>query len=132
MRYYFNKGESELHKIIVSSLIRYYRENGWQITAAAHEGYGEPYAVGRHEPDVIANKDGLLSFGEAKSGEGDIDTEHSKEQYADFSTRIMTDTKAPCPFYAVVPEDCYEEIKHVFVELKIFYKPNVTILTYKQ
>lgn len=131
MSMYSTKRESLLHKRIVAGLIDYYTKKGWTIEAAAYEGYDEPYKVGRHEPDVIARKDGVLSFGEAKSGEGDINTEHSREQYIDFSNREMSDSKLPCPFYATVPENSYEEIKNVFIELGIYSKPSVTILTYK-
>ena len=131
MNNYSTKAESLTHKRIVTSLIEYLKKNSWNIVAAASEGYTEPYKVGRHEPDVIAEKDGIRSFGEAKSGEADINTEHSREQYVDFSNMVMKNTNIPCPFYAAVPENCYSDIKDVFSHLGILNKNHVEILTYK-
>lgn len=124
------KAESQIHKLLVTALVGYFVQNGWKILAAACDGYPEPWAEGRHEPDCIARKDGILGFGEAKTGGGDLNTQHSREQYLDFSRMVMKDTGKPCPFFACVPRAHYEELEKIFVDLGISRKPNVQILTY--
>lgn len=122
--------ESALHRRLVLTLVKYFNENGFPVAAAACDGYPDPPAEGRHEPDVEGRAaDGLIAIGEAKTGEGDIGTEHSREQYVDFSSRSMTSDKRPCPFYILVPKPHEVELRHVLGEEGVASKPNVRILT---
>ena len=125
------KGETPLHRSIVSALIRHFQGQGFEIVAAAASGYAEPAAHGRHEPDVVGRrKDGVLVLGEAKTGEGDLNTEHSREQYQDFANRVMTTSHVPCPFYLCVPRAEEGTAKAILRELGVLGKTHVTVLVY--
>jgi hypothetical protein len=126
------KGETQLHRNIVEALVRYFAEQGWEILYAACGDYEDPPAQGRHEPDVIAQDSrGVWVIGEAKTGDGDLNTEHSRQQYWDFAHRVMKNGKrTPCPFYTCVPREHEAALRAIFEELNIASKPNVHILTY--
>jgi hypothetical protein len=55
--------------------------------AVGYPSLSDPYKIGRHEPDLIANANGQLIIGEAKTGE-DLDEERSREQIVDFCNAI--------------------------------------------
>lgn len=125
-----DRGETPLHRQLVLSLVHYFNANGFPVTAAAAQGYPEPSAHGRHEPDVEGRAtDGLIAIGEAKTGEGDIGTQHSREQYVDFSSRVMSSDKRPCPFFILVPKQHEAELRGVLREVNVAAKPNLRILT---
>lgn len=125
-------GETPLHRAMVSSLIQFFRDQGWQVTAAASSGFPDPYKLGRHEPDVLgSDQEGTTVIGEVKTGEGDLETEHSKEQYLDFAGMVMTESRKPCPFYLSVPSEHQGETARILRGLGLFDKPNVQLLTYE-
>ncbi len=125
------KAETQLHKSIVRALIEYFTGQRWTVTAAASSDFPEPETVGRHEPDVVAKDGGqIIVYGEAKTGEGDIGTQHSREQYRDFSSRMMTDSGVSCPFYICVPRNQETHLRGVFAEEGLGSKSNVTVLVY--
>jgi hypothetical protein len=97
--------ETALHHRLVRILVSRMQASGIRIThAAGIDGFPDPRRVGRHEPDVIGNKDGITYFGEAKTGVGDLWTEHSLEQFYDFSHRRHRASNRPwCPFILAVP-----------------------------
>jgi hypothetical protein len=97
--------ETQLHKTEVKSLLDYMRGEGVKLThAVGPSGLPDPPTVKRHEPDARGVKDGVIWYGEAKTGEGDLDTEHALEQYYDFSHRVMKKTNKPCRFILSVPK----------------------------
>jgi len=126
------KGESQLHRNIVEALVRYFNEEGWETLYAACGDYEEPPAQGRHEPDVIArDQRGVWVIGEAKTGNGDLNTEHSRQQYWDFAHRVMRDGKnTPCPFYVCVPRQHEADLTAILRELGIDLSSNVHVLVY--
>ena len=125
------KRESQLHKKIGKAVIDYFGSQRWRVTAAAYEGYDEPPKVGRHEPDVIAVNTGrVIVYGEAKTGDGDIGTQHSREQYHDFSSRVMKGSGAPCPLYLCLPTTHKPELQRVLAEEGLARKSNIHILVY--
>lgn len=96
--------ESPQHKERVAGLVDWMRRQGANVThAAGGQALPDPYAVGRHEPDALAMKDGVLWIGEAKVGT-DLGAETSREQLKDFSQRQMTQSRKPCPFILCVPK----------------------------
>jgi hypothetical protein len=72
----------------------------------------------------------VVVYGEAKTGDGDIGTQHSREQYHDFSGRVMTATRIACPLYICVPKDHEQELQRVLVEEGLGQKSNIHVLTY--
>lgn len=119
------------HDGIVVGLVGYCKGKGWVVDTAALPGYTEPPKIGRHEPDMTGrNQGGVVIIGEAKTGEGDLGTAHSREQYQDFSSREMVKTKTPCPFYVCVPKEHKAELERVLAEEGVLNKPNVEVLVY--
>jgi len=125
------KRESQRHETVVKAVMDYFGRQAWRVTAAAYEGYDEPSKVGRHEPDVIAvDTRGVVVYGEAKTGDGDIGTQHSREQYHDFSSRVMTDSGTTCPLYLCVVSGHEPELRRVLSAEGLSGKSNIHILVY--
>lgn len=97
--------ESATHRERVAALVDWMQRQGVTVThASGGTALPDPYKVGRHEPDVIGLKQGVIWIGEAKTGI-DLTASTSREQFADFATCSMTDSGKPCPFILCVPED---------------------------
>jgi hypothetical protein len=92
------------HQQLVAALINYFRtELGYKIISASYENFNEPEKQGRHEPDIIAmDNSGVLHIAEAKASYEDIFSETAKEQFIDFSNRVMTSNNVPVPLHIVV------------------------------
>jgi hypothetical protein len=74
------------------------RQQGVTVThASGGLNFPDPYKIGRHEPDALGGKGGMVWIGEVKIG-SDLNDQTSQEQFADFSRRVMTDSGSPCPF----------------------------------
>jgi len=91
------------HQKLVLALIEHFKLRlGYTILNASHNGYIEPDQHGRHEPDIVAkDSKGVLHLAEAKVGDT-IFSEEAKEQFLDFSNRVMTGTNIPVIFDIVV------------------------------
>lgn len=92
------------HQQLVAALITYFRTKlGYKIISASYENFNEPEKQGRHEPDIIAmDNNGVLHIAEAKASYEDIFSETAKEQFIDFSNRVMTANNVPVPLHIVV------------------------------
>jgi len=108
--------ETPLHHRLVRVLVARMQAAGVRVThAAGIDGFPDPPAVGRHEPDVIGTKDGLRWFGEAKTGDGDLWTAHSLQQFRDFSRRHHRSGRR-CPFIVCVPRNAMAEAQEALRE----------------
>jgi hypothetical protein len=98
------KNPSPQHQKLVTALVDHFRNKlGLTILSATLPNFTAPVAHGRHEPDIIArDSNGVLHLAEAKASYEDIFSETAKEQFVDFSNRIMTGTNTPVPFHIVV------------------------------
>ncbi|MBU0999685.1 hypothetical protein KKG24_05320 [Patescibacteria group bacterium] len=92
------------HQKLVAALITHLRTKlGYRIISASYENFNDPEKQGRHEPDIIAmDTNGILHIAEAKASYEDIFSETAKEQFIDFSNRVMTANNTPVPFHIVV------------------------------
>jgi hypothetical protein len=96
--------ESPTHIERVSGLVRWMQGEGVAVThASGGLDLPDPYKIGRHEPDALGTKNGVIWIGEAKVG-NDFAAQTSQEQFVDFSTRRMTDSAIACPFILCVPK----------------------------
>ncbi|HET9395351.1 MAG TPA: hypothetical protein VFO36_04780 [Nitrospiraceae bacterium] len=96
--------ESDAHKERVAALVDWMTRQGVTVTEASGGlALPDPGPIGRHEPDAIGTKGGVIWIGEAKIG-NDLGAPTSQEQFADFSNRQMTETRTPCPFILCVPQ----------------------------
>lgn len=95
---------SPQHQKLVVALVDFFRNKfGFTILSAALPNYSSPSKHGRHEPDIVArDSKGVLHIAEAKASYGDILSDTTKEQFLDFSSRIMTETKIAVPFHIIV------------------------------
>lgn len=97
--------ETPQHKQEVKRLVEWMAGQGVHVTHAVGDfSLPDPPAHGRHEPDAVGKKDGVVWIGEAKTGNGDLGTQHTYEQLHDFSRMQMTRGGAPCPFILCVPK----------------------------
>jgi hypothetical protein len=95
---------SARHQQLVEALLNHFRKNlGYNIFHAAFTGLNEPQKHGRHEPDIVAtDSTGLIHIAEAKASAADILSETAKEQFEDFSNRLMAADKRQVIFHIVV------------------------------
>ncbi len=111
---------SNEHQNLVDALVRAFINNGYTIESADSGDYQRPPAIGRREPDIIAKTlNGLIIIGEAKTKE-DLNGEISKEQFIDFSSRIMASgllKGQAVPFHIVVKKDAAEDLRLVLHSL---------------
>lgn len=107
--------ESPAHQERVGALVDWMRRQGIEVTQASGGlGLPEPEKVGRHEPDAIGRKNGVVCIGEAKIGT-DLTAATSQEQLADFSRRVMSDTQVGCPFILCVPKGYETEAERAVI-----------------
>ena len=97
--------ETPEHKHEVKRLVKWMGSQGVDVTHAVGDfSLPDPPAHGRHEPDAVGTMNGVVWIGEAKTGNGDLGTQHTYEQLHDFSRMQMTGGGAPCPFILCVPK----------------------------
>ena len=91
------------HQKLIAALINHFTTKlNLEIISVDYPGYPKPTEHGRHSPDIVAkDQNGVIHIAEAKVGD-DIFSQTSKEQFLDFSNRIMTESRAPVPFHIVV------------------------------
>lgn len=111
---------SNEHQNLVDALVRAFTNDGYTIENADSGSYQSPPKIGRHEPDIIAKTaTGLIIIGEAKTRE-DLNVVISKEQFVDFSSRIMVSGSSKgqaVPFHIVVKKDAVEDLRLVLYSL---------------
>lgn len=100
------KNPSPEHQKLVKAAIDYFISEGFSILSADYEGFSEPNKHGRHAPDIVMkDKEGILHILEAKI-EGDLSSETTKQQFQDFSNRIMKASsdhpKQPVSFHIII------------------------------
>lgn len=131
------KAETVLHKGLVEELLAWFQDaKGYRIAGADLEGYDQPQEVENENkigdgenkrPDVDAFDDieEVYVRGEAKTGEGDLDTPHSKTQFRLFSNRVNTENNKASLLYIIVPKSKFDDLKKVLDDLGLLYKDNV-------
>ncbi|HJZ89000.1 MAG TPA: hypothetical protein VKN99_27705 [Polyangia bacterium] len=113
--------------------MRAMQADGFRIERADAIGFMKPQKIGSKEPDVIGLRtaDGLYAFGEAKTGEGDIDTEHTRTQLTEFSGRRMSGSGVQCPLYVAVPQKCVDELATLLRELGLVHMPHIRVIPFE-
>lgn len=131
------KAESELHQGLVRDLLTWLRDSkGYTIKAADLPGWDEPPVVKNSDgvgdgedkqPDIYAFDDieEVYVRGEAKTGDGDLETLHSKTQFRLFSNRVNTENNKASLLYIIVPQSKIDDLKQVLDDLGLLDKDNV-------
>jgi len=111
---------SQEHQNLVDALVRAFIAEGFSIETADSGSYSRPSAIGRHEPDIVARTgNGLIIIGEAKTAD-DFYSEASKEQFIDFSSRVMSSgvlQGQPVPFHIIVKKDAAADLRSALQSL---------------
>lgn len=111
---------SDEHKNLVDILVKALINGGYIIERADSENYSRAPKIGRHEPDIVAKTtNGLIMIGEAKTKD-DLNSETSKEQFIDFSNRVMATgllKGKAVPFHIIVKKDAVEELRNILIYL---------------
>lgn len=135
------KSETQLHKDLVSALLVWLRDTKrYRITGADLEGYKMPVEVinsggvgdGQSKiPDIAAKDDSTNIYvrGEAKTGDGDLDTLHTETQFRLFSGLVNPENKKS-QLYVIVPKTAYGNLIRKLNELGLGQAPNVFPLQY--
>jgi len=120
--------ESPEHADLLQMMLNHYKDQEYRILEAAADGYPEPNAIGRHEPDALVRQpDGLLRICEVETGLDGFADETTTEQFKDFSNRVMRDGPQKgqqVPFDIAVPKNQVASITKVLAELGIKNKEN--------
>lgn len=111
---------SQEHQNLVDALVKAFIAEGFNIETADSGSYNRPSAIGRHESDIVAKAgNGLIIIGEAKTAD-DFYSETSKEQFIDFSSRVMSSgilQGQPVPFHIIVKKDAAADLRSVLQSL---------------
>lgn len=119
------------HELLVRKLKEYFESMNLIVTCACF-GHMDCERVKEFEPDVRAfdNNTGLHYIGEAKTCDN-LDSKHTKDQFLEFSNRIMTGGKShgmDVPFYIAVPDNCKSHLSKVLEEIGLSNKSNIHMI----
>jgi hypothetical protein len=108
------RSDPEKHAVLVEELVGVLKERGYSILQAdgiqgipivrplPNDGYGDQLPKA---PDVYAFDERTQCFiiGEAKTGDGDLETEHALTQYNVFLDQFDKRTGAPAILFMILP-----------------------------
>lgn len=108
------RNDSEYHQRLVEELVEIFRERGFRILGAENiEGCSPPPSLpndgfGDQEektPDVFAfdPKNRCFIIGEAKTGEGDLESDHALTQYNVFLDQFDSRHRTRATLYIILP-----------------------------
>jgi len=129
------------HQRLVGELIDWIKQEGFVVKCASYDEYPPcdewKEETDEHVPDARGVRyvpDGrrrgemnpdLLCLGEAKTAE-DIDNDHTKAQFKEFSNYVMPGVYGQdCPFYVAISKGSEETLERVLKELGLPNKPHV-------
>ena len=101
--------EGPEHGRLVRTLVGIMGRDGWQVSHAAADGYDQPSEVDGAVPDVVAWKDGVMSYGKAETCES-FQSQRSIVQIRLLSGRTMPNGGKSIPLYLIVPRACYRDL----------------------
>jgi len=104
----------EKHQFLIRELVELFKHKGYIINFAdGLDGFYPPNELPNHgygdqedkAPDVYAYDESEQRYiiGEAKTGAGDLETEHALTQYNVFLNHFHPKTKRPSLFYIILP-----------------------------
>lgn len=138
MNLYTQKPESDLHKGLVNDLLGWLKNSkGYTINGADLEAYSSKpgtventNSVGDGEnkqPDIDAydSANQVYIRGEAKTGDGDLDSEHSITQFQLFAGMFNKNNNKSSLLYIIVPSSKMEKLKNILAEIDLLKKNNV-------
>ncbi|HTY39388.1 MAG TPA: hypothetical protein VMH23_19885 [Bacteroidota bacterium] len=114
------RNDPEEHQQLVNELLEILKERGYKILGAdgvsglplprplPNDGYGDQQSKA---PDIYAFDEttGCHIIGEAKTGNGDLETEHALTQYNVFLDQFDKHSGAPAILFVIVPPSVIPE-----------------------
>ena len=108
------RNDPEKHSALIEELIAIFKGRNYRILGAfsvegippvqplPNDGYGDQQSKA---PDIYAfdERSGCYIIGEAKTGEGDFETEHALTQYNVYLDQFDKSTGAPAVLFIIVP-----------------------------
>ncbi len=94
---------------MVRTLIGLMGRDGWQVSHAAAEGYEQPSEIDGVVPDVVAWRDGVMSYGGAETCES-FQSDLSINRMKVLSGRTMQNSGKNITLYLIVPRACYRDL----------------------
>lgn len=108
------RDDPDKHNALVEELVEIFRDRGYRIIGAdavsgiaavrplPNDGYGDQQPKA---PDIYAydERTGCYIIGEAKTGQGDFETEHALTQYNVYLDQFDKSTGAPAILFVIVP-----------------------------
>lgn len=108
------RNDSEYHQMLVDELVGIFKERGFRILGAENvagfgpvrplpnDGYGDQEAKA---PDIFAYdpKNRCYVIGEAKTGEGDLETDHALTQYNVYLDQFDNREATRATLYIILP-----------------------------
>ncbi len=101
--------ESLEHGRLVRTLVGVMGRDGWQVSQAAAEGYERPGETDGATPDVVAWKDGVMSYGKAETCQT-FQSQSSIVQIRLLSGRTMPNGGKSITLNQIVPRACYRDL----------------------
>ncbi len=106
--------QNDKHQRLVAELVNVFQQNGFEVLAAdnvpgfplpnglPNDGYGDQE---NKSPDVYAFDPASMRYiiGEAKTGDNDLETEHSLTQYNVFLDQFDENTSRQARLYVILP-----------------------------
>ena len=108
------RSDPEKHGELIAELVEIFRERGYKLLGAdgitglplprplPNDGYGDQQAKA---PDIYAFDEatGCYIIGEAKTGKGDLETDHALTQYNVYLDQFDKHSGAPAILFIIIP-----------------------------
>lgn len=111
------------HQKLVLALMKHFQDKlDFTILGVDYGDFPKPSKHGRHAPDIVAkDKSGILYLAEAKVGD-DLYSDNTREEFENFSNRVMTGTNVPVPFHIIVYKKDHDLLLSRLRDLGLSYK----------
>jgi hypothetical protein len=117
------------------------QKEGYTVQRADKDGWEKPLIVNNtkgigdkdnKQPDIDAYDEntGVIIIGEAKTGDGDLETLHTETQFRLFSNLQNSKNKKACILCIAVPKSKSQDLDYVLTKLGLKGSSNVNVLHY--
>jgi hypothetical protein len=135
------RNDPEKHLLLVEELVDVFRKRGFRLIGAEgvtgvgpvkplpNDGYGDQQAKA---PDIYAYDEttGCYIIGEAKTGQGDFETDHALTQYNVFLDQFDKHTGAPAILFVIVPSSKVPEFNSLITHyIHHYYWAKIVIVS---
>ncbi len=118
-----NSNPTPEHQKLVLALMRHFKDKlGFTILGVDYGDFPKPSKHGSHAPDIVVkDKMGISHLAEAKVSE-DLYSDNTREEFEEFSNRVMTGTNVPVLFHIIVYKKDHDLLLSRLRDLGLSYK----------